>query len=212
MTATDTKRSLVDELASARPRRTAAVDRATRETTIRARLDLDGPPRAVVRTGLGFLDHMLTTLALHARVNLELTAVGDLQVDDHHNVEDCAIVLATLLRDALGARTSIARYGWTLIPMDEALGRCAVDLVARPAAEIDLGFRGQRLGTVATENITHFFRTLALTAPFTLHLDIVRGDNDHHRAEAAFKAFAIALRDAVRLDAIETPSVKGSMT
>jgi len=212
MTVTRSDRSIVDDFVPPRPRRTADVERTTRETTIRARLDLDGSPCAVARTGLGFLDHMLTTLALHAHMNLELTATGDLQVDDHHTVEDCAIVLATLLRNALGPRTAIARYGWTLVPMDEALGQCAIDLVARPTAEIDLGFRGERIGSVATENITHFFRTLSLTAPFTLHLDVVRGDNDHHRAEAAFKAFAIALRHAVRPDEIETPSTKGSMT
>jgi imidazoleglycerol-phosphate dehydratase len=177
--------------------RTAQITRTTTETAIRLSLTLDGRGEAAVSTGIGFLDHMLTLLAAHAGFDLALTCEGDLAVDDHHTAEDCAISLGRGLDAALGDRSGLARYGDSLIPMDESLARCAVDLVTRPCAVVDLGLKREMLGTLSTENILHFFRSLAAEGRFTFHLDVLRGKNDHHRAEAAFKAFAAALRQAV---------------
>ena len=179
------------------PTRTATLARNTSETRINLSLNLDGRGDASINTGIGFLDHMLTLLAAHAGFDLSLTCEGDLNVDDHHTAEDCALALGRALDSALAGRANITRYGASLIPMDESLARCALDLVTRPCAVIDLGLTRETLGTLATENITHFFRTLAAEARFTLHLDVLRGANDHHRAEAAFKALAAALRIAV---------------
>lgn len=195
-------------------RRTAQITRTTTETATRLSLTLDGRGEAAVNTGIGFLDHMLTLLAAHAGFDLALTCEGDLGIDDHHTAEDCALVLGRGLDAALGDRTGIARYGHSLIPMDESLARCAVDLVTRPLAVVDLGLKREALGTLAAENIPHFFRALAAEGRFTFHIDVLRGDNDHHRSEAAFKALAAALRQAVtpRPAGDERPaSTKGTM-
>jgi imidazoleglycerol-phosphate dehydratase len=186
-------------LATDAGRRTAQITRTTTETAVRLSLTLDGRGEAAVNTGIGFLDHMLTLLAAHAGFDLALACEGDLAVDDHHTAEDCAIALGRGLDAALGDRTGLARYGDSLIPMDESLARCAVDLVTRPCAVVDLGLTREILGTLATENIPHFFSSLAIEGRFTLHIDVLRGENDHHRAEAAFKALAAALRQAVAL-------------
>ena len=191
------------------PRR-AELRRTTRETDVRAVLALDGNASAQVATGIGFLDHMLSGLTRHARFDLELTCAGDLPVDDHHTAEDCALVLGSALDAALGDRRGIARFGWAYAPLDEALARVVVDLSGRPCAVVDLGLRRETLGGLAAENVAHFFRSFATTARAALHVDVLRGDNDHHRAEAAFKALALALRQAVRPDGTdEVPSTKG---
>lgn len=193
--------------------RAASRNRQTRETAIEAALRLDGAGMAEVETGIGFLDHMLTALACHARIDLVLTCRGDLGVDDHHTAEDCAIVLGSMLDEALGQRQGIRRFGAAYAPLDEALSRVVVDLVRRPSAVVELGLRRERLGGLATENIVHFFRTLAMEGRFTLHVDVLRGENDHHRAEAAFKALALALREAVLAtgNPDEAASTKGAM-
>ena len=192
--------------------RTAEITRETKETQIRLRLALDGEGRAEVATGLGFLDHMLCALARHGRFDLELACEGDLHVDDHHTVEDCAIALGRGLDRALGERRGIARFGAAYAPLDEALVRAVVDLSGRPFAHVELGFARERIGEVATENLTHFFASLATNARMALHLDLIRGANDHHRAEAAFKALALALRQAVAPAGHgEVPSTKGSL-
>ena len=192
--------------------RTAEIARETKETRIRLRLALDGEGRAEVATGLGFLDHMLSALARHGRFDLELACEGDLHVDDHHTVEDCAIALGRALDRALGERRGIARFGAAYAPLDEALVRAVVDLSGRPFAHVELGFARERIGEVATENLTHFFASLATNARMALHLDLIRGANDHHRAEAAFKALALALRQAVAPAGHgEVPSTKGSL-
>ena len=192
--------------------RTAEIVRETKETRIRLRLALDGEGRAEVATGLGFLDHMLCALARHGRFDLELACEGDLHVDDHHTVEDCAIALGRALDRALGERRGIARFGAAYAPLDEALVRAVVDLSGRPFAHVELGFARERIGEVATENLTHFFASLATNARMALHLDLIRGANDHHRAEAAFKALALALRQAVAPAGHgEIPSTKGSL-
>lgn len=190
--------------------RAATVTRATRETRVAVAINLDAPRPPEVVTGLGFLDHMLETLALHARVGLTLTCDGDLRVDDHHTVEDCALALGAALNDALSDRAGIARFGAAYAPMDEALARAAIDLSGRPAPAIHLALSRERLGDVACENLTHFFASFAIAARCALHIDVLRGDNDHHKAEAAFKALALALRAAIARDGSSAvPSAKG---
>ncbi len=190
--------------------RQAKVSRETLETKIALELVLDGSGRAEVATGIGFLDHMLTALAKHARFDLTLKCAGDLQVDDHHTVEDCALALGQALDQALGQRRGIARFGSAFAPLDEALARAVVDLSGRPCAVVELGLEREALGELACENLAHFFTSLATTGRMALHVDVLRGANDHHRAEAAFKAAALALRQAVRLEGPdEVPSTKG---
>lgn len=190
--------------------RVATVQRVTRETRIDLRLVLDGTGRAEVDSGIGFLDHLLTALACHAGFDLALACAGDLHVDDHHTVEDCALALGSALDQALGERGGIARFGSAYAPLDEALARAVVDLSGRPFAAIDLGLRRERLGALSCEMIPHLLASLATSARATLHVDVLRGANDHHRAEAACKASALALRMAVALrGAGEVPSTKG---
>ena len=191
-------------------KRTAVVERRTAETNIELRLVLDGKGEADVSTGLGFLDHMLTALARHGRFDLLLRCDGDLEVDDHHTVEDCALALGEALDDALGERRGIARFGHAYAPLDEALARVVIDLSGRPAPVVDLSLRRDQIGQVACENLHHFFVSLANRARASIHVDVLRGDNDHHRVEAAFKALALALRRAVAQDGSdEVPSTKG---
>ena len=191
--------------------RTATVSRTTAETSITCTLSLDGTGTASVSTGIGFLDHLLTALARHGRLDLELRCTGDLHVDDHHTAEDCALVLGRCLDEALGDRRGIRRFGDAFAPLDEALARAVVDLSGRPWPEVDLGLKREMLGGLATENVGHVVRSLAIASRSCIHLDVFRGANDHHRAEAAFKALALALRSAVALDgpADRVPSTKG---
>lgn len=179
------------------PRR-ARITRETAETRITLTLDLDGSGRAEVATGIGFLDHMLTALARHGGFDLALTCAGDMEVDDHHTAEDCALALGRALDQALGDRAGIERFGSAFAPLDEALARAVVDLSGRPWPEVDLGLTRERIGAIATENVTHWFRSFAIAGRMALHVKLLEGENDHHRAEAAFKALARALRDAVR--------------
>ena len=192
--------------------RTARFERVTRETRISGLIDLDGGGGTNrISTGVGMLDHMLDAFATHGRFRLDLQAEGDLHVDDHHVVEDSAIVLSRLLRDVLGDRSGIERFGWSLIPLDEALSRVSVDLVSRPSASIDLGLTRPMIGDLAAENAVHFLETFALTTPFTLHVKVIEGRNDHHRLESAFKSLAIAMRFAWRPTSSST-STKGTLT
>lgn len=194
------------------PLRAVEVSRKTRETSIDLRLDLDGTGQVSADTGIGFLDHMIDALGRHSRLDIDLKVSGDLQVDDHHTAEDCAIVLGTALDQALGARRGIARFGDACAPLDEALVRAVLDLSGRPWPEVHIDFTREALGGLATENIPHFFRSFAIAGRFCLHLDLLRGENDHHKAEAAFKALAVALRSAVRLDGTTAiPSTKGAL-
>ena len=189
--------------------RRAEVERATGATDVRLTLDLDGSGSSEVSTGLPFLDHMLTALAKHGRFDLVLRASGDLEVDDHHTVEDCAIALGRALHEALGERAGIARFGHAFVPLDEALARAVVDLSGRPWPAVELRFQREQLGAVATENLTHFLNTLAIEARMALHVNVLSGSNDHHKAEAAFKSVALALRRAVARDGEGVPSTKG---
>ena len=190
--------------------RTFSTRRVTSETTVTLTLNLDGTGRSTIQTGLPVYDHMLSALVRHARLDLDLTCTGDLHIDDHHTVEDVALTLGEALAAALGERRGVRRFGSAYAPLDEALARAVIDLSGRPWAEVDLGLRREHLGTVACENLGHALRSLAIAAKMTLHVDVLRGENDHHRAEAAFKAVALALRQAVALDGhADVPSTKG---
>jgi imidazoleglycerol phosphate dehydratase HisB len=186
------------------------IERTTNETRVVVEVNLAGTGESQVRTGIGFLDHLLSTLARHARFDLTARCDGDLVVDDHHTVEDVALALGHAIDDALGDRTGVNRFGDALVPLDEALARVAVDLSGRPFADVNLGLRRETIGTLATENISHFLRSLASTARMALHVDVLKGENDHHRAEAAFKATALALKRAVAPSGFAgVPSTKG---
>lgn len=196
--------------------RKGSVHRKTKETEVTVDLVLEGcsdgfrTATISISTGLAFLDHLITSFATHSRVELAITAKGDIEVDDHHTVEDVAICLGEAIRLALGERTGIRRFGTGFAPLDEALARVVVDLSNRPGAWVDLGLRREKIGDVSTENLTHFFTSLATSARMTLHVDLIRGENDHHRVEAAFKALALALREAwSQDDTIGVPSTKG---
>ena len=192
--------------------RTAEINRKTRETSIRVKLDLDGTGQSRVQTGIGFFDHMLEAFARHGLMDLEVEATGDLQVDGHHTVEDTGIVLGQAIAQALGNRTGIRRYADATVPLDEALVRAVIDVSGRPFLDYHVEVaKWQMLGEYDVFLTPEFFRALVLNAGLTAHLDLLRGDNPHHIVEATFKAFARALEQAVRLDARVTgvPSTKG---
>ena len=192
--------------------RTAHIKRETGETRIELDLCLDGEGIAKVATGIGFLDHMLTSLAHHAHFDLELSCDGDLETGDHHTAEDCALALGAAIDQALGERVGITRFGHAYAPLDEALARAVIDLSGRPCHRVDLSLRREALGGLACENIVHVLQSLAIASRATLHVDVLRGDNDHHKSEAAFKATALALRQAVaRTGSGKVPSTKGTL-
>jgi imidazoleglycerol-phosphate dehydratase len=192
--------------------RTAHVRRQTRETCVEVMLNLDGAGRADIATGIGFLDHMLESLTRHSRFDLTLRADGDLHVDQHHTAEDVGISLGQALDKALGERKGIRRFGDAAVPLDEALAQVAVDLGGRGWASIDLPFKGQAIGGLSSEMIPHLLQSFAMDGRFALHVRLLAGENDHHRAEATFKALARALDDATRPDprlGDAVPSTKG---
>ncbi|MEM9063977.1 MAG: imidazoleglycerol-phosphate dehydratase HisB [Planctomycetota bacterium] len=190
--------------------RTATVTRKTGETDINVELDLDGSGLSEILTGIGFLDHMLTALSKHSRIDLKLVCRGDLEVDEHHSAEDCGIALGEALDRSLGDRSGIRRFGSAYAPLDESLARAVIDFSGRPHADVNLYLRREMVGELSCEMVPHVFESLAITARMTLHLDVLKGRNDHHQTESAFKAFAIALRAAVsRDDSAGVPSTKG---
>ena len=178
------------------PGREATVIRTSTETALRITLGLDGDGRGSVVTGIGFLDHLLTLLGFHAGFNLDIAAGGDLEVDDHHLVEDVLAALGTALSQALGTREGVTRYGSAVVPMDEARALAAVDLVRRAHAEIALSFAGDRVGALSVSLLSHALERFAMEAGCTVHVE-ASGADDHHVAEAAFKALGQALRAAV---------------
>ncbi len=189
--------------------RIACVQRNTRETRITACVDLDQVAEPQVATGLGFFDHMLEQLGKHGGFALELRCEGDLHIDEHHTIEDSALALGQALREAVGDKRGIGRYGFTL-PMDEALSSAALDWSGRPYFVFDGQFARERVGDLPTELVPHFFRSLCESAGFNLNLK-VEGDNDHHKVEACFKVVARALRQAIRREGRELPSTKGML-
>jgi imidazoleglycerol-phosphate dehydratase len=192
--------------------RTASVSRETTETAIDCSLAVDGDGTATVDTGIGFFDHMLTALARHGQFDLELDCDGDLEVDDHHTVEDVAIVLGEALDAALGDRAGIRRFADRTVPMDEAAATVVVDVSGRPHVEFDGEFSQERVGEFTSAMAGHFLRSLAVNAGLTVHAS-VDGDNAHHEVEALFKTTAVALDDATRLDERrdDAPSTKGQL-
>ena len=193
------------------PTRIAEVHRATAETTIDLRLDLDGSGISEFDTGVGFLDHMLTHIARHALVDLSVRCHGDLHVDTHHTVEDVGIALGLAIKEAVGDKRGIFRYGHFTLPMDDALVECALDLSGRPCLVYGLNLPPIQIGQLPTELVEEFFRAVANNAAMNLHLRQLAGINSHHIVEAAFKAFARSLRMAVEKDprTDEIPSTKG---
>lgn len=180
--------------------RNAAISRKTKETDISLELGLDGTGKGNINSGIGFFDHLLENFAKHGLFDLTLTAQGDLIVDSHHTVEDTGIVLGQAIASALGDKQGIRRYGSVILPMDEVLVLCAVDLSGRPYLVYDLDFTTDRIGYMETELIREFFYALSYSAGMNLHIKQLSGGNNHHLAECAFKAFARALSEAVSID------------
>jgi imidazoleglycerol-phosphate dehydratase len=194
--------------------RRARVARATRETDVTVELALDGSGRCEAHTGVPFLDHMLDQIARHGLFDLTVRATGDLEIDAHHTVEDTGIVLGRAFAEALGDARGIRRMGHAIVPMDEALALVAVDLSGRGYAVIDVPFAGERIGTMDADLLRHFWESLATAMRATLHIRVLAGTNDHHKAEACFKALARALDQATELDprrADQVPSTKGTL-
>ena len=174
--------------------------RKTKETDITVTLNLDGSGKAEIRTGIGFFDHMLEGFSRHGFFDLNLTCNGDLQVDSHHTIEDCGIVLGDAIRQALGNKEGIRRFGSCILPMDETLVLCAIDLSGRPYLMFDGDFTAERLGTLDTEMVREFFYAVSYSAGMNLHIKVLNSGNNHHMIEAMFKAFARALDEAVSID------------
>lgn len=193
--------------------RRAERSRATRETDVRVAIDLDGSGDANVSTGIGFLDHMLAQFARHGLFDLEVRCKGDLEIDGHHTVEDIAITLGETIGEALGDKAGLVRYGHAYVPMDEALARAVVDLSGRPFVVYSVTDTRDRVGELETQLVEHFWHSLATAAKVTLHVDLLRGHNQHHITEAVFKACARAFSAATRLDARVSgvPSTKGAL-
>ncbi len=191
--------------------RRATVTRKTRETDIELSLNLDGAGRSDIATGVGFFDHMLTHLSRHSLMDLTVKASGDLQVDDHHTVEDVSLALGAALQQTLGDKKGIYRYGWATVPMEETLATVALDLSGRPAFVFHVNFPSRQIGTFDVELVSESLRSLANAAHMNLHVQVPYGDNSHHVAEGIFKALGKALRQAISHDARETgvPSTKG---
>ena len=180
--------------------RPAQITRKTKETDIALALDLDGSGGVSAATGVGFFDHMLDLLGRHALIDLSVKAKGDLHIDGHHTVEDVGIVLGQALEKALGDKKGIYRYGWAIVPMDESLAQVAIDLSGRPAFVFNVEFKGPKIGDFDVELVEEFFKSLATNGKLNLHISVPYGTNNHHIAEAIFKAAAKALRQAVSID------------
>ena len=194
--------------------RIAEVQRNTKETQIRVRIDVDGTGVSKLATGIGFFDHMLDQVARHGLIDLEIEAVGDLHIDGHHTVEDVGITLGQALAQAIGDKAGLTRYGHAYVPLDEALSRVVIDLSGRPGLHMDVPFKSGMVGGFDTQLTYEFFQGFANHALATLHIDNLKGDNAHHQCETVFKAFGRALRMALTVDARSLgviPSTKGSL-
>lgn len=191
--------------------RTASVKRKTRETDIVLSLRLDGRGEAHILTGIGFFDHMLTLFARHSGVDLDVKASGDTQVDFHHTVEDVGIALGQALREALGDKAGIERYGWAMVPMDESLARVALDLSGRAYLVFRADFPSEKTGEFDVSLVEEFMQAVVNNAAMNLHVEVPYGRNAHHISEAVFKALARALRHAIRVTGTDVPSTKGTL-
>jgi imidazoleglycerol-phosphate dehydratase len=192
--------------------RKATIERKTKETDIRVQLNLDGTGKATIKTGIGFFDHMLNTFARHSLMDIKVTAKGDLEVDDHHTIEDVGIGMGQALHQALGDKAGIQRFGWACCPMDEALTRVALDLSGRPHFVWEFPMNLLSIGNFRSETIPEFFQGFATGSHMTLHMDLIRGRNLHHTVESMFKSFAKALQQAIALNPkAGIPSTKGTL-
>ena len=193
--------------------RTATIERNTKETKIRVTLELDGTGKGEIDTGIGFFDNMLEGFTRHGLFDLKAMCQGDLQVDSHHSIEDMGIVLGTAIKEALGDKKGIVRYGSCMLPMDETLAMCVIDLSGRPYLVFDAPFKGEMVGGMDTQMAREFFYAVSYAAGMNLHLKVLYGENDHHMMEALFKAFAKALDAATRFDPRITDvlSTKGTL-
>lgn len=189
--------------------RTAQCHRKTLETDIKVSVNIDGTGLSEISTGIGFMDHMLTLLAFHSKMDLTINCDGDLEVDGHHTIEDLGLLLGSTLKEALGDKKGIERYGSSFLPMDETLARVVLDISGRPILVYNVTFERLDLGALDVQNIKEFFKSLSQTLGLTLHLEILYGENDHHKAEALFKGFGRALKDAVRITGTGVSSTKG---
>lgn len=194
--------------------RTATIHRTTGETDVRLTVNLDGIGKSSIATGVGFLEHMLDLLAKHAMLDLDIQAKGDTHVDDHHTVEDVGLALGQALLKAVGDKRGIHRYGWCNLPMDETLAVCALDFSGRPFCRIDASYASGKIGTFDTQLVHEFWKSVAMEARLTLHVDVTRGSNDHHIAEAIFKGIAKCIRQAAGNDPRQdgVPSSKGTLS
>jgi imidazoleglycerol-phosphate dehydratase len=189
--------------------RIASHSRKTAETDISATVNLDGSGASSIETGVVFLDHMLTSFSRHSGIDVQLRCSGDLEVDDHHTVEDVALVLGKAIVDALGDKKGIGRYGWAIIPMDEALAQCSLDLGGRSYCVFRAEFQRPVIQGLSTEMVEHFFVSLSRTMNANLHLAVLEGRNTHHMIEALFKSLAYAMKQAVKIEGAEIKSTKG---
>lgn len=191
--------------------RTASIERKTKETAVSCELCLDEKGSIKIDTGIGFFDHMMELFAFHSGFSLKLKADGDLDVDDHHTIEDCGIVLGSCLKEALADRKGINRYGSFTMPMDETLANVTLDISGRPYLVFNCEFKREQIGMMSTEMVEEFMRAVSVHAGITLHVNVYYGTNDHHKAEAVFKAFGRALKEAVQIVSDEIPSSKGML-
>lgn len=189
--------------------RIGKIERKTKETQIKVSINLDGCGQAKVNTGIGFFDHMLTLFSFHSGIDLDVKAQGDLEVCDHHTVEDCGIAMGQALKEALGEKRGIYRYGSFTLPMDETLCNVTLDISGRPYLVFHAAFKREQIGSFSTEMVEEFFRALAVQAGLTLHINVYYGANDHHQIEAMFKALGRALREAIEVNGNAIPSTKG---
>ena len=189
--------------------RRASIERKTLETIIKIDIDLDGNGISDINTGIGFFNHMLSLFAFHGSFNLNIGCSGDLNVDDHHTVEDIGIALGQVLNKAIGDKKGIKRYSNVYIPMDESLCRITLDISNRPYLIYNVNFEVERLGTMYTQNFKEFFKSFINEARITSHIDLLYGENDHHKIEAVFKGFGRALKDAITITSSDIPSSKG---
>ena len=191
--------------------REAEISRETKETSVRCVWNLDGTGEGSSDTGIGFFDHMIELLAFHSKTDLYLKASGDLDVDDHHTIEDCGIAMGKAFREAVGDRRGIARYGTFTLPMDESLAMVSLDISGRPYLVFDCPFTRDSIGMMASEMVEEFMRAFAFNAGIPLHVKLLYGNNDHHKAEAVFKALGHALETALEIKGEDIPSTKGML-
>lgn len=189
--------------------RQSKVSRVTKETDIELELNLDGKRQSSIETGIPFFDHMLTLFSFHSGFDLNIKACGDLEVDDHHTVEDVGILLGIAFKEAIGNYQGIERYASVYLPMDESLSRVVLDVSNRPYLVFNASFKQDKVGTLSTENVYEFFKALVQESRINLHIELLYGQNDHHKIESIFKGFGRALKNAVKITSTDVPSTKG---